>query len=140
MIDVVAQNVLSTQTNDAVFNGSLNFLVTIAEDEMGHEILRKSSLFPKGFTAELIKHCFGPAQCLCCVSALNHVLEYTTSPEVTETALELIRSIAEDPDLTLALAKSALCSTLVTHIEGRSGIGRINQAEEINSHCIRLAF
>ena len=52
-------------------------------------------------------------------SALDHILTHTTSPEVTETALELIRSIAEDPDLTLNLAKTPLCTTLIKHIVGR---------------------
>lgn len=51
--------------------------------------------------------------------ALNHVLIHTTSPEVTETALELVRSIAENPDLSLELAKSPLCTTLVKHIAGK---------------------
>jgi hypothetical protein len=97
-VDVVVANVLGTQTNDAVFNATLNFLVTVAEDEPGHECLRKCEDFPK---------------------ALNHILIHTTSPEVTETALELIRSIAEDPELTLQLAKTPLCTTLIKHIVGR---------------------
>ena len=51
--------------------------------------------------------------------ALNHVLKHSTSPEVTETALELIRSVSEDAEITLNLAKSDLCSTIIGHIEGR---------------------
>ncbi len=100
-VAVVARNVLDTQTNDAVFNASLNFLVAVAEadDQAGLEPLRSCADFP---------------------TALNHVLVHTTSPEVTETALELVRSVAEDPQITLTLAtKSPLCTTLVNHIVGR---------------------
>jgi hypothetical protein len=99
LIVVIVDNILNTQTNDAVFNSSLNFLVTVAEDEVGHKYLGAAPDFPK---------------------ALNHILLHTTSPEVTESALELIRNIAEDADLTLALAKGDLCTTLVKHILGRS--------------------
>ncbi|TRY64288.1 hypothetical protein TCAL_10250 [Tigriopus californicus] len=97
-VDVIVENILTTKTNDAVFNASLNFFVVVAEDDRGQEFLRKSSNF---------------------ANALNHVLIHTTSPEVTETALELVRSIAENPDLSLELAKSPLCSTLVKHIAGK---------------------
>ena len=97
-VKVIVGNVLSTQTNDAVFNHSLNFLVTLSEDESGHKFLQECKDFPK---------------------ALNHILVHTTSPEVTETALELVRNIAEDPDLTYELAKSPLCTTMIKHIVGR---------------------
>lgn len=47
-VDVVVDNVLGTQTNDAVFNTSLNFLVAVAEDEPGQQFFKKCNDFPKG--------------------------------------------------------------------------------------------
>ena len=47
-VDVVVLNILSTETNDAVFNSSLNFLVTMAEDEAGHKHLRRAERFAEG--------------------------------------------------------------------------------------------
>ena len=97
-VDVVVENIIATKTNDAVFNASLNFLVCVAEDEKGHPSLLKCSKFPQ---------------------ALNHILIHTTSPEVIETALELVRSISENADLTLELAKSDLCNTMIKHVSGK---------------------
>ncbi len=98
-VPVVVNNVLSTRTNDAVFNGSLNFLVAMAEE-------------PEGAGLEFLRIVAFP-------EAVNHVLQHTTSPEVTETALELIRSVSQDSRLTFDLAKSPICTTLIKHILGR---------------------
>ncbi len=47
---MVVQNILSTQTNDAVFNSNLNFLIAIAEDESGpgHRFLKQVVEFADG--------------------------------------------------------------------------------------------
>ena len=47
-VDVIVGNILATQTNDAVFNSSLNFLVTVAEEEQGHAFLKACPDFAKG--------------------------------------------------------------------------------------------
>ena len=53
-------------------------------------------------------------------------MEHTTSPEVTETALELLKGVvAEDEALSLAVvAGTPICDTLVGHIVGRWQRGR----------------
>ena len=101
-VGVVASNVLSTQTNDAVFNATLNLLVAVAEapESAGRRFLSDCPEFPL---------------------ALNHVIVHTTSPEVTETALELLKAVvAEDEDLSLKMVSGTqICDTLVNHIVGR---------------------
>ena len=54
------------------------------------------------------------------------MLEHTTSPEVTETALELLKGVvAEDEALSLAVVEGTpICDTLVAHIVGRWQRGR----------------
>ena len=54
------------------------------------------------------------------------MLVHTTSPEVTETALELLKAIvAEDEGLSLKMVSgTAICDTLVNHIVGRWQRGR----------------
>lgn len=45
---VIVDNIMSTQTNDAIFNSSLNFLVTVAEDDSGHNYLKDTPNFSEG--------------------------------------------------------------------------------------------
>ena len=51
---------------------------------------------------------------------------HTTSPEVTETALELLKAVvAEDEGLSLKMVSGTqICDTLVNHIVGRWQRGR----------------
>uniref|UniRef100_A0A0K2UBM5 Rap1 GTPaseGDP dissociation stimulator 1like [Aplysia californica] n=1 Tax=Lepeophtheirus salmonis TaxID=72036 RepID=A0A0K2UBM5_LEPSM len=97
-IDTIVQNVLSTTTNDAVFNSSLVFFVCICEGPTVIKIFHdQADITP----------------------AITHILNHTTSPEVTEVALELIRFLVVDSDLSLKLAKSGLCTTIVERVLGR---------------------
>ena len=52
-------------------------------------------------------------------SALNHILVNTTSPDVTETSMELIRSIVEFEDLTLDMVKEGVMCTFLDKIAGK---------------------
>ena len=63
------------------------------------------------------------------------MLEHTTSPEVTETALELLKGVvAEDEALSLAVvAGTPICDTLVGHIVGRWQRGR--EFEDHRYYC-----
>ena len=116
----MAETITLTKTNDAVFNNCLSFLNCLADEESSYPFLLKSELLP---------------------TALCHILRHTTSPEVTEYALELIQAICEqdnhtptsktqskeenvvDPHLnksiTFGLAKSSLCSVMMELITGR---------------------
>ena len=111
-----------TKTNDAVFNNCLSFLNCLADEESSYPFLLKSELLP---------------------TALCHILRHTTSPEVTEYALELIQAICEQDNhkqpsktnkdestqsvvgphlnnsITFGLAKSSLCSVIMELITGR---------------------
>jgi hypothetical protein len=54
------------------------------------------------------------------ISALTHILEFTTSPEVTQTVLELVRALIDCPVLALHLAKhTKLFETFLSHIVGK---------------------
>ena len=125
-IEVVAETITLTKTNDAVFNNCLSFLNCLADEESSYPFLLKSELLP---------------------TALCHILKHTTSPEVTEYALELIQAICEqdnqsnkpsqpgkaastsqstrnsDPQknnsIMFSLAKSSLCSVMMDLITGR---------------------
>ena len=121
-IEVVAETITLTKTNDAVFNNCLSFLNCLADEDSSYPFLLKSELLP---------------------TALCHILRHTTSPEVTEYALELIQAICEqdnhtttsksskeenirnvvDPHLnnsiTFGLAKSSLCAVMMELITGR---------------------
>ena len=120
-IEVVAETITLTKTNDAVFNNCLSFLNCLADEESSYPFLLKSELLP---------------------TALCHILKHTTSPEVTEYALELIQAICEqdnqsnkpshatstsarnsDPQMNnsimFSLAKSNLCSVMMELITGR---------------------
>ena len=125
-IEVVAETITLTKTNDAVFNNCLSFLNCLADEESSYPFLLKSELLP---------------------TALCHILKHTTSPEVTEYALELIQAICEqdnqsnkpsqtgntasstqstrntDPQtnnsIMFSLAKSSLCSVMMELITGR---------------------
>lgn len=108
-----------------MFNNCLSFLNCLADEESSYPFLLKSELLP---------------------TALCHILRHTTSPEVTEYALELIQAICEqdnqtttskttkeeskkknvvvvDPllnnSITFGLAKSSLCSVMMELITGR---------------------
>ena len=54
-------------------------------------------------------------------AALVHVIEHSTSPEVTESALELMQGMTNSSEqLVLALAKSPhLCKLVMSRIEDR---------------------
>ena len=119
-IEVVAETITLTKTNDAVFNNCLSFLNCLADEESSYPFLVKSELLP---------------------TALCHILKHTTSPEVTEYALELIQAICEQDNqsntggssnatenkkndnsqnsITFGLAKSSLCSVMIELITGR---------------------
>eukprot|EP00096_Caligus_rogercresseyi_P012620 TRINITY_DN5344_c0_g3_i1.p1 TRINITY_DN5344_c0_g3~~TRINITY_DN5344_c0_g3_i1.p1 ORF type:complete len:654 (-),score=270.05 TRINITY_DN5344_c0_g3_i1:1411-3372(-) len=98
LLEIIAQNVLSTSTNDAVFNSSLALFVCICEGPTGIKIFHdKTDITP----------------------ALTHILTHTTSPEVTEVALELLRYLVVDPDISLKLAKSGLCRAIMERVLGR---------------------
>ena len=119
-IEVVAETITLTKTNDAVFNNCLSFLNCLADEESSYPFLLKSELLP---------------------TALCHILRHTTSPEVTEYALELIQAICEQDNhanpsntknnstrnvetqynnsITFGLAKSSLCSVMMELITGR---------------------
>ena len=118
----MAETITLTKTNDAVFNNCLSFLNCLADEESSYPFLLKSELLP---------------------TALCHILRHTTSPEVTEYALELIQAICEqdnqsnkpsqtgnnastrttDPQMNnsimFSLAKSSLCSVMMELITGR---------------------
>ena len=90
-------NILSTRTNDAIFNASLSFLVALGEVEVDEEeegqqpgvrMLARVKELPK---------------------ALSHVLRYTTSPEVLESALELLRLASEDEILAAHVVGESEC-------------------------------
>ena len=116
---MVAETITLTKTNDAVFNNCLSFLNCLADEDSSYPFLVKSELLP---------------------TALCHILRHTTSPEVTEYALELIQAICEQDNhgntnnsgsttdstrndsqtsITFGLAKSSLCSVMIDLITGR---------------------
>ena len=118
-IDVVAETITLTQTNDAVFNNCLSFLNCLADEQASYPFLAQSELLP---------------------TALCHILRHTTSPEVTDYALELIQTVCEQDNqlnvpggntsvnqevptdgnsITLGLAKSSLCSVMIELITKR---------------------
>ena len=114
----MAETITLTKTNDAVFNNCLSFLNCLADEESSYPYLLKSELLP---------------------TALCHILRHTTSPEVTEYALELIQAICEqdttaaktvtagkenstppiNDSITFGLAKSSLCIVMMELITGR---------------------
>jgi len=113
-IGVISDTVISTKTNDAVFNNCLLFLNCLIDEQESHQFFAKES------------HAVTTALC--------HVIEHSTSPEVTESALELIQGMtnsssdgggetSSSPDqqpLVLSLAKNPnLCKLLMDRIEDR---------------------
>lgn len=116
-VEIVIRNILSSMNNDAIFNNGLNLLTMLAEDGDGVPFLQKTSNLPEG--KDLFGLMYSVVTLFNSIPAFNHVLINSTSPEVTETALDLMRSVAELPEMTLALAKGELCSTLVKHIVSR---------------------
>ncbi len=52
-VEVVLQNVLSTRTNDAVFNSSILFLQTFVEDNVGLARLTTCTVFPTGRSKQI---------------------------------------------------------------------------------------
>lgn len=100
-IGVICETVVSTKTNDAVFNNCLLFMNCLIDEPESHEF----------FGAE------APAV----TSALCHVIEHSTSPEVTESALELMQGMTNSSEqLVLALAQNPqLCSLIMSRIEER---------------------
>ena len=104
-----------------MFNNCLSFLNCLADEESSYPFLVKSELLP---------------------TALCHIFRHTTSPEVTEYALELIQAICEQDNhsnngdqiltggarsdsvatknsITFGLAKSSLCAVMIELITGR---------------------
>jgi hypothetical protein len=97
-VEAVLENILNTKTNDAVFNASILFIHAMAECESGIEHLVRCARFPE---------------------AICHILAHTTSPEVTSTMFDLLKTCSESPALVLHLAKGGLFNHLVTHMNDR---------------------
>lgn len=94
-VESVLDNILSTKTNDAVFNSSILFIHAMVECETGVEHLSRCPRFPQ---------------------AIVHVLEYTTSPEVCSTLFDMLKTCSEAPALVLQFSKGGLFEYMVTHM------------------------
>ena len=102
-IGVICETIVSTKTNDAVFNNCLLFLNCLIDEPDSHPYFAEESA--------------------AVTDALCHVIDHSTSPEVTEAALELMQGMtnsSSEQQLVLALAKSPhLCNLIMARIEAR---------------------
>jgi hypothetical protein len=94
--EAVLNNILSTKTNDAVFNSSILLIHSMVECETGVEHLSRCPQLPL---------------------AIRHVLEHTTSPEVCSTLFDMLKTCSEAPALVLQFSKGGLFAYMVTHMK-----------------------
>jgi len=67
-----------------------------------------------------------------------HALTHSTSPEVAERVLELIRSASEDEDLMVTMAESELLPTLMDRIIGRWSTGGNEEYKALRNNACDL--